>query len=108
MRADFAISLTRLRPNRGRATANLRQETRFFSLISIKLKHLHVVFANLNVLRRRCDEPWAKWRHRHSQLKPHAAASGFCAAARWQRERSVVLTHAVKLREIFRREAARR
>jgi hypothetical protein len=85
-----------------------RQKARLFGLISSKLKHLHVVFANLSALRQRCDKPRAKWRHHRSQLKRHAAASGFCAAARWQRDRSVVLTHVVKLRESFRREATRR
>jgi hypothetical protein len=65
MPADRAISLMRLRPNGGQATAKLRQETRLFNLISFKLKHLHVMFANLSGLRQRCDEPKAKWRHRH-------------------------------------------
>ena len=78
---DFTYALG---PNGGQATAKRRQQSRFFSLISIKLKHLHVMFANLSGLRQRCDEPGAKWRHRLSQLKRHAAASGFCAAARWQ------------------------
>jgi hypothetical protein len=55
----------RLRPNGGQATAKLRQETRLFDLISIKLKYLHVMFANLSVLRQRCGEPRAKWRHRN-------------------------------------------
>jgi hypothetical protein len=35
-------------------------ENRVFRLISIKLKYLHVILANLSVLRRRCDEPRAK------------------------------------------------
>jgi hypothetical protein len=108
MRDDCAISLTRLRPNGGQATAKLRQETRLFDRACSKLKYLHVIFANLSALRQRCDEPRAKWRHRRLQLKRHAAASGFCVAARWQRDRSVMLTHVMKLREKFRREAARR
>jgi hypothetical protein len=65
MRADRAISLTRLGPNRDQARAKPRQVTEFFSLISIKLKYLHLMFANLNGLRQRCDEPRAKSRHRH-------------------------------------------
>ena len=36
---------------------------RLFQLISIKLKYLHVILANLSVLRQRCDEPRAKWGH---------------------------------------------
>jgi hypothetical protein len=63
MRVDHAISLTRLGPNGGQATAKRRQETRLFDLIPIKLKYLHVILANLSVLRQRCDEPRAKWRH---------------------------------------------
>jgi hypothetical protein len=35
-----------------------------FELISIKLKYLHVILANLSVLRNRCGEPGAKSRHR--------------------------------------------
>jgi hypothetical protein len=83
MPGDYAISLTRLRPNGGHATAKLRREARLFDLISIKLKYLHVMLANLSVLRRRCDEPKAKWGHRTWRLTSHAAASGFCAAAGW-------------------------
>jgi len=108
MPADRAISLMRLRPNGGQATAKLRRETRLFNLISFKLKYLHVVFASLNRLRQRCDEPRAKSRHHHSQLKGHAAASGFLRGGRMARYRFVVSTDAMKLRKIFRREAARR
>jgi hypothetical protein len=98
----------RLGPNGDQAKAKRRQKARLFGLISSKLKHLQVVFANLSGLQRRCGEPRAKSRHRCSQPKRHAAASGFCAAARWQSDRSVMLTHVVKLRKIFRRKAARR
>jgi hypothetical protein len=55
----------RLRPNGGQAAAKLRRETRLFELISIKLNYLHVMLANLSVLRQRCDEPKAKWGHRN-------------------------------------------
>jgi hypothetical protein len=106
MRADSAISLTGLGRNGDQARAKRRQKARLFGLISSKFNCLHVAFANLSGLRQRCDEPRAKWRHRRSQLKRHAAASGFCAAARWQSDRSVVLTHVVKLRKIFRIKAA--
>jgi hypothetical protein len=60
MPVDCAISLMRLRPNGGKARAKARQESRLFDLISIKLKYLHVILANLSVLRQRCDEPRAK------------------------------------------------
>jgi hypothetical protein len=79
------------------AMAKQRQQTRLFGLISITLKYLHVMLAHLSGLRRRCGEPRAKWRHRRSQLKRHAATSGFCVAAGWQTDRSVTLTHVVKL-----------
>jgi hypothetical protein len=108
MRSDRAISLARLRPNGDHATAKLRQQTMVFERASSKLKHLHVMVANLSVLRQRCGKPTAKSGHRKSQLKPHAAASGFCAAARWQMTRLAVLTDAVKLRKKFRRETAAR
>jgi hypothetical protein len=36
----------RLRPTGGHAAAKLRQQTRVFSLISIKLKHLHVIYVS--------------------------------------------------------------
>jgi hypothetical protein len=65
MRADSAISLTRLRPNGGKAAAKLRREARLFELISIKLKYLHVILANLSVLRNRCGELAAKRGHRN-------------------------------------------
>jgi hypothetical protein len=42
MCADRAISLTRLRPNGGKAAAKLRRETKVFGLISIKLKYLQL------------------------------------------------------------------
>jgi hypothetical protein len=84
MRADSAISLTRLRPTGGQAMAKPRHKTWIFDLISFKLKHLHVMSANLSALGQRCDEPGAKWRHRRSQPKRLAAASGFFAAAGWQ------------------------
>jgi hypothetical protein len=60
MPADFAISLTGLRPNRGRAAAKPRPQTRFFDPISISLKYLHAIFAQLSGLRRRCDKPEAE------------------------------------------------
>jgi hypothetical protein len=60
MRADCAISLTRLRPNGGKARAKLRRDAGLFELISIKLKYLHLILANLSVLRKRCDELAAK------------------------------------------------
>jgi hypothetical protein len=63
MPADRAISLMRLRPNGGQAAAKSGQETELFDLISIRLKHLYVVPANLSGLRRRCDEPEANWWH---------------------------------------------
>jgi hypothetical protein len=100
--------LIRLRPNGDQATAKPRHETGLFGLISIPLKHLWIVLANLSALRQRCDEPRAKWRHRRSQLKRHAATSGFCAAARWQSDRSIALTHVMQLRKIFRKKDARR
>jgi hypothetical protein len=55
----------RLRPNGGKAAAKLRRETRVFELISIKLKYLHVILANLSVLRNRCGELAAKRGHRN-------------------------------------------
>jgi hypothetical protein len=84
MPADCAISLMRLRPNGGQPTAKLRQEATLFDRVSSKVKYLHVIFVHLSGLRRRCGEPGAKWRHRHRQLKPHAAASVFFAATGWQ------------------------
>jgi hypothetical protein len=48
-----------------------------FSTNLQQANNLHVMFANLRGLRQRCDEPRAKSRHRHSQPKRHAAASGF-------------------------------
>jgi hypothetical protein len=47
------------------ATAKPRQQIRLFDLISIKLKYLHVMLANLSGLRQRCGEPAAKSRHRN-------------------------------------------
>jgi hypothetical protein len=38
-------------------------------------------------------------------MRPHL---DFCVAAEWQSDRFVVLTDAMKLRKIFRKEAARR
>jgi hypothetical protein len=38
---------------------------RLFDLISIKLKYLHVIVANLSVLRKRCDELVAKFGYRN-------------------------------------------
>jgi len=108
MRADFAISLARLRPDGDQARAKPRHQAGLFALISSKLNDLTVVFANLSFLRRRCGKPRAKSRRRRSQLKRHAAASGFCVAAGWQSDRSAMFTHVVKLRESFRREATRR
>jgi len=98
--------LIRLRPNGGQATAKLRQQILVFERASSKLKYLHVILANLSGLRQRCDEPTAESGHRKSHLKRHAAASGFCVAAGWQMARLVVLTDAMKLRKIFRRDAA--
>jgi hypothetical protein len=51
IRADSAISLTRLRPNGGNAAAKLRREARVFDLISIKLKYLQPMFVHSSVLR---------------------------------------------------------
>jgi hypothetical protein len=82
MRADSAISLTRLGPNGDHAGAKPRQERGVFNPISSKLNNLHVMFASLRGLRQRCDEPRAKSRHRHSQPKRHAAASGFYRGGR--------------------------
>jgi hypothetical protein len=98
----------RLRPNGGQATAKPRQQARLFDLISIKLKYLHTMFAYLSGLRQCCDEPRAKWRHRSLRLTAHAAASGFLRGGAMASDRSVVLTHVMKLRKIFRREAALR
>jgi hypothetical protein len=100
--------LIRLRPNGDQARAKLRQQTLLFERASSKLNYLHGMFANLSGLRQRCGKPTAESGHRTSQPERHAAASGFCVAAGWQRARSVVLTDAVKLRKKFRREAARR
>jgi hypothetical protein len=65
MRADRAFSLTRLRPNGGKAAAKLRQETGLFDRVSSKVNYLHVISFCLSVLRQRCDEPRAKWRHQN-------------------------------------------
>jgi hypothetical protein len=65
MPADFAISLTRLRPNGGQATAKLGQETGVLDGVSSKLKYLPVIFVNLSGLRQRCDEPRAESGHRN-------------------------------------------
>jgi hypothetical protein len=108
MRADRAISLMRLRPNGDQARAKLRQQTLLFERASSKLKGLDVVLANLSGLRQRCGEPTAESGRRKSQLKRHAAASGFCVAARWQTTRLAVLTDVMKLRKKFRGEAAAR
>lgn len=95
-----------MRPNGGQATAKLRRDARLFDLISFKLKHLHVMLADLSVLRNRCDELAAKSGHRHWRLKTHAAASGFFRGVRMASDRFVMLTHDMKLRKRFRREAA--
>jgi hypothetical protein len=108
MPVDYAISLMRLRPNGGKAAAELRQNARPFELFFIKLKYLHVIRANLSVLRKRCDELAAKWGHAVLRLKPHAAASGFLRGGRMASDRFVVVADAMKLRKKFRREAARR
>jgi hypothetical protein len=65
MRANRAISLMRLRPNGGKAAAKPGGETGLFGLISIRLKYLLVILANLSVLRNRCDELAAKFGHRN-------------------------------------------
>jgi hypothetical protein len=52
-----------MRANGGQAGAKLRQETGGFDRTSSKLNYLHVMFADLNVLRQRCDEPKTKRRH---------------------------------------------
>jgi hypothetical protein len=108
MRADRAISLTRLRPNGGRAAAKLRQEARLFHRVSSKLKYLHVMFANLSGLRRRCDELKANRWQRVLRLKPHAAASGFFRGGGMAGSRFGALPPAAKLRKIFRKKTARR
>jgi hypothetical protein len=81
MRADcdFTYALgTEWRSCEGKTKAR----TQSFNPISSKLNNLHVMFANLRGLRQRCDEPRAKSRHRHSQPKRHAAASGFYRGGR--------------------------
>jgi hypothetical protein len=82
MCADSAISLMRMRSNGGRAAAKLRRDAGLFELISIKLKYLHVILADLSVLRNRCDELAAKWGHRNWRLGARAAASGFLRGGR--------------------------
>jgi hypothetical protein len=84
MPADCAISLMRWRPNGGKATAKLRQEIKVFDRVSSKLKYLHVMLANLSVLRQRCDEPRAKWGIVVSDLERMRPHLDFCAAAGWQ------------------------
>jgi hypothetical protein len=66
-----------LLPNGGQATAKLRREGRLFDRVSSKLKYLHVILADLSVLRKRCDELAAKWWHHVLRLSAHAAAFGF-------------------------------
>jgi hypothetical protein len=108
MRAGRAISLTPLRPNGGQARAKPRQETGLFDRVSSKLKYLHVIFAHLSGLRRRCDEPKANWWHPVLRLKPHGAAFGFLSGDPMASDRFAALTGAMKLRKIFRGEAVSR
>jgi hypothetical protein len=88
MRVDCAISLMRMRPNGGKATAKLRRDAKLFELISIKLKHLHLIRGNLSVVRNRCDELAAKSGHCYWRLKAHAAASGFLRGGGMASDRS--------------------
>jgi hypothetical protein len=88
MSVDFAISLMRLRPTGGHAAAKLRQETRLFDLISIKLKDLHAILANSSGGQEACDSVAANQGQNGGviigdlkRMRPHL---DFCAAARWQ------------------------
>jgi hypothetical protein len=65
MRADSALSLMRPAAEWREGCGKTAAANQSFELISIKLKDLPVILANLSVLRNRCDELVTKWRHRH-------------------------------------------
>jgi hypothetical protein len=81
-------------------------ENQLVDLISIRFKHLRVVLVRVRRLRQRCGEPEENSRHRFWPRAPHAAASGFLrGGARWQ-AMARAIARVMKLRKIFRREAA--
>jgi hypothetical protein len=103
------------RAGNGKTAARNQAFRPSFQQAQILTCHVHVILANVSVLRNRCDELAAKRGHHnqpagaHDQPPgAHAAASGFFRGDRMASSMFAGVPAATKLRKIFRRAAAPR